>query len=132
MTDQSGKRKRESFSSVEVLSVVAITLVLVMVAVPEPYVNRKNTAPTLHAASGGGAPADGTRSWDTLQSAGGENASTVSGASQGSPFEVRTVGKREFCADMPGVVRFRTDGPSCKNGTIITNEQRRREQQAKP
>jgi hypothetical protein len=132
MTDQLGARKRESFSSIEVLSVVAMTLVLVLVAVPEPYVNRNRTSPALHAASGGGASVNDPGSWDTLPSAGGENASTVGDATQGSPFEARTVGKREFCADMPGVVRFSTNGPSCRNGTILSNAQRKREQQAKP
>jgi hypothetical protein len=132
MTDETGTRKRETFSSIEVLSVVAITIILVMVAAPEPYVNQSHGLPALHAASGGGSDADDTGSWDALQGTGAGNASTVGDATQGSPFEVRTVGKREFCADMPGVVRFRSDGPSCKNGTIITSAQRKREEQAKP
>jgi hypothetical protein len=132
MSDQLASRKRESFSSIEVLSIVAITMTLVMVAVPEAYVNRKHTLPALHAASGGGTP-DDAENWNALQSEGaGSDAGLVGGVSQGSPFEVRTVGRREFCADMPGVVRFSTNGPSCKNGTVITSAHRDREQQAKP
>jgi hypothetical protein len=133
MTDKLKTKKSESFSSIEVFSVTAVTLVLVMVAVPEAYVNRNRALPAFHAASGGATAADDTGNWDALQSTGaGNNADSAGGAAQGSPFEVRTVGRREFCADMPGVVRFSTKGPSCKNGTVVTNALRRREQQARP
>jgi len=133
MTDQIDRRKRGSYSSLEVLSVVAMILVLVMVAIPFPYARRDHWVPASRPASGGGSvAASDAGSGDKLPNTGEGNASSVGHASQGSPFEVRTVGKREFCADMPGVVRFRSTGPSCKNGTIITNAQRHREQEARP
>jgi hypothetical protein len=120
MTDEIGTRKREKFSSLEVVSVVAITVILVMIAVPFPYANRNQALPALRPASGGGSVAADT--W-------GDDAGPVS---QGSTDVVRTLGKREFCADMPGVVRFRTTGASCRNGTTITNAQRHRDQLEKP
>ena len=133
MADQLTARKRESFSSIEVLSVVAITMVLVMVAVPESYVNRKHTLPALRAASGGGTAGDDGENQNALRSLGaGNDAGLLDRASQRSPFEVRTVGRREFCSDMPGVVRFNTNGPSCKNGTVVTSARRVREQQPRP
>jgi hypothetical protein len=132
MTDEIGTRKRERFSSIEVVSVAAITVILVMIAVPFPYANRNHALPALHTASDGGSVADDTWSGDTLKSAGVGNASSVGYPSQGSTYEVRTLGKREFCADMPGVVRFRTTGASCRNGTTITSAQRHRDQQEKP
>ncbi len=129
MTDQIGARKRESFSSVEAASVVAITVVLVMIAVPFPYANPNHSLPAWQAASGRDSVAADTGSGDMLKSTGGGKASSAGYASQRSPYEVITVGKREFCADMPGVVRFRTAGPSCRNGTFLSSAQRHREQQ---
>jgi hypothetical protein len=115
MTDQIGSKELGSFSSIEILSVAAITVILVMIAIPFPYASRNHWLPVSRTVSGGGDIAA-----DTKSSGGGKTAS-VSYASQGSPFEVRTVGQREFCADMPGVVRFRTTGAPCKNGTLATN-----------
>jgi hypothetical protein len=100
----------------------------VMIAVPFPYANRSHALPALHAPSDRGSVAADTGSDDILKSIGSGNASSVGYASQGSPYEVRTVGKREFCGDMPGVVRFRTTGASCRNGTFLSNAQRHREQ----
>ncbi len=132
MTEQIGARKRERFSSIEVLSVIAITVVLVMIAVPFPYTNRNHALPAWQAPSDRESVSADTGSGEMLKSLGSENASSLGYTSEGSPSEVRMVGKREFCADMPGVVRFRTTGPSCKNGTFMTNAMRRREQQARP
>jgi hypothetical protein len=128
MTDQTVRRKLESFSSLETFSVVAIFLVLVMIAVPFPYANKNHWLPAARPALGPGNAAAETRSSDTLRSGGGEKMGSGGNPSQGSPFEVRTVVQREFCADMPGVVRFTSSGSSCKNGTLITNLQRHREQ----
>jgi hypothetical protein len=128
MTDQTVRRKLESFSFLETFSVVAIFLVLVMIAVPFPYANKNHWLPAARPALGPGNAVVETRSSDTLKSSGGEKMGSGGNASQGSPFEVRTVVQREFCADMPGVVRFRISGPSCKNGSLITNLPRRREQ----
>jgi hypothetical protein len=128
MTDQTVRRKLESFSSLETFSVVAIFLILVMIAVPFPYASKNQWLPAARPALGRGNATAETMGSGTLRSGGGEKMGPGSNASQGSPFEVRTVVQREFCADMPGVVRFRISGPSCKNGTFITNLQRHREQ----
>src|SRR5271165_5239082 len=121
MTDQIGSSERGSFSSIEILSVAAITVILVMIAIPFPYANRSRWLPASHSAVDGGYGSADTRSSETLRSIGGAKPASVGYASQGSPFEVRTVGQREFCADMPGVVRFRTTGAPCKNGTLAPN-----------
>jgi hypothetical protein len=121
MTDKIGSSERGSFSSIEILSVAAITVILVMVAIPFPYANRNHWLPASHTAAGGAYGAADSRSSETLRSIGGGTPDSVGYAPQGSPFEVRTVGQREFCADMPGVVRFRTTGAPCKNGTLATN-----------
>jgi hypothetical protein len=121
MTDQIESSKRGSFSSIEILSVAAITLILVMIAIPFPYANRNHWLPASHSAVSGGYVSADTSSGETLKSIGGGKPASIGYASQGSPFEVRTVGQREFCADMPGVVRFRTKGAPCKNGTLATN-----------
>ena len=115
MTDKIESKELGSFSSIEILSVAAIIVILVMIAIPFPYANRNHWMPVSRTASG-----SQSVSADTRSSGAGKTAS-VSYASQGSPFEVRTVGQREFCADMPGVVRFRTTGAPCKNGTLATN-----------
>jgi hypothetical protein len=128
MTDKTVRRKLESFSSLETFSVVAIFLVLVMIAVPFPYASRNYWLPAARPALGPGNAAAETRSSDTVTGTIGGKVGVAGHPSQGSPFEVRTVVQREFCADMPGVVRFRSSGPSCKNGTLITNLQRHREQ----
>jgi hypothetical protein len=128
MTDQTVRRKVESFSSLETFSVVAIFLILVMIAVPFPYANKNHWLPAARPALGLGNAAAETRSSDTVTGTVGGKIGAAGHPSQGSPFEVRTVVQREFCADMPGVVRFRSSGPSCKNGTFITNLQRHREQ----
>jgi hypothetical protein len=121
MTDQIGSSERGKFSSIEILSVAAITVILVMIAIPFPYASRNHWLPASHTALGGGYVSADTRSSETLKSLGGGATEAAGYASQGSPFEVRTVGQREFCADMPGVVRFRTTGAPCKNGTLATN-----------
>jgi hypothetical protein len=121
MTDQIGGSERGSFSSIEVLSVAAITVILVMIAIPFPYANRNHWLPSSHTSAGGGYVSADAGSSETLRNIGGGKNASVGYASQGSPFEVRTVGQREFCADMPGVVRFRTTGAPCKNGTLATN-----------
>jgi hypothetical protein len=121
MTDQIGSSERGSFSSIEILSVAAITVILVMIAIPFPYANRNHWLPASHSAASSGYVSADTRNSETLSSIGGGKPASVGYASQGSPFEVRTVGQREFCADMPGVVRFRTTGAPCKNGTLATN-----------
>lgn len=128
MTDQTVRRKLESFSSLETFSVVAIFLVLVMIAVPFPYASRNHWLPAARPALGQGDATTEMRGSDVLNGSSGEKMESGGNASQGSPFEVRTVVQREFCADMPGVVRIRSSGPSCKNGTFITNLQRRQEQ----
>src|SRR5271163_2631620 len=128
MTDQIGRKKRGSFSSLEILSVAAILLILVMVAIPVPYTSWNHGFPVSHTALGRGYVAADTRSNETFSSTGmGKNAS-VGYASQGSPFEVRTVGQREFCADMPGVVRFSTAGAPCRNGRLAARTSPLREQ----
>jgi hypothetical protein len=121
MTDQIGSRKRGSFSSIEILSVAAITVILVMIAIPFPYASRSRWLPASHTAAGGGYGSANAVSSETLRNIGAGKTASSGYASQGSPFEVRTVGQREFCADMPGVVRFRTTGAPCKNGTLATN-----------
>jgi hypothetical protein len=121
MTDQIGSSERGSFSSIEILSVAAITVILVMIAIPFPYASRNHWLPASHRAFGGGNVAADTRSSETLRNIDGGKTGSFGSALQGSPFEVRTVGQREFCADMPGVVRFRTTGAPCKNGTLATN-----------
>ena len=128
MTDQIGRRKQESFSFIEVLSVVAVILVVVMVAVPFPYASRNQGLPASRTALARGSTVADTSSSDTLKRPDGGKTASGGYASQGSPFEVRTVGQREFCADMPGVVRFSTTGGRCKNGTLVTNSQPHREQ----
>jgi len=128
MTDQTVRRKLESFSSLETFSVVAIFLVLVMIAVPFPYASRNHWLPAARPALGSGDTAAETKSSGTLAGTSGRKIGAAGHTSQGSPFEVRTVVQREFCADMPGVIRFRTSGASCKNGTFITNLQRHGEQ----
>lgn len=118
MTDPIGRRKRGSFSSLEILSIAAILLILVMVAIPVPYTSWNHGFPASHTALGREYVAADKRSSETFNSPGdGKNAS-VDYASQGSPFEVRTVGQREFCADMPGVIRFSTAGAPCRNGKL--------------
>jgi len=128
MTDPIGRREHGTVSLVEILSIVAVLLVLVMIAIPIPYTSRNHGFPALQTALSRRYVAADSRSGDTLKSRGGGNAGSVGYASQGSPFEVRTVGQREFCADMPGVVRFSATGRRCKNGTIATNSQPRRAQ----
>jgi hypothetical protein len=126
MTDQIGSRKRGSFSFIEILSVGAILLILVMIANPTPYTSWNHGFPASPVALGRGHIAADTGSSETLKSISGGKTASVGYASQGSPFEVRTVGQREFCADMPGVVRFRTTGAPCKNGTLATNTSQQR------
>ena len=128
MTDQTVRRKLESFSSLETFSVVAILLILVMIAVPFPCASKNQWLPAARPALGLGNAAAEARGSDTLTGTSGEKRGAAGRTSQGSPFEVRTVVQREFCADMPGVVRFRSSGRSCKNGTLITNLQRHREE----
>jgi len=132
MTDKTGTRKRESFSSLEAVSVVAITMILVMIAVPFPYANRNHASPALHTAAGEESVAADSWGGDTLKNAGEGTASSVGSASERLSYPVITVGKREFCADMPGVVRFRTTGASCRNGTTINSAQRHHDLQEKP
>jgi|SRR5580658_10330984 len=122
-----GTRKRESFSSIEVLSVVAIILIIVMIAIPRPYTSWNHGFPASREALSREFVPDNTRA-DALRRTGQEDAASFGYAVQGSPFEVRTVGRREFCSDQPGVVRFSTTGSSCKNGTLATNIQPHREQ----
>jgi hypothetical protein len=121
MTDQIRSTEPGNFSFIEILSVAATTVILVMIAIPFPYASRNHWLPASHSASGGGNVAADTGSGETLRSTDAGTSAAVGYASQGSPFEVRTVGQREFCADMPGVVRFRTTGTPCKNGTLATN-----------
>jgi hypothetical protein len=120
MTDQIRSSKRGSFSFIEILSVGAIFLILVMIANPTPYTSWNRGFPASPIALGRGYTAADSGSSETLKNIGGGKSTSVGYASQGSPFEVRTVGQREFCADMPGVVRFRTKGAPCKNGTLAT------------
>lgn len=128
MTDQTVRRKLESLSSLETFSVVAIFLILVMIAVPFPYASKNHWLPAARPALAWGNAAAETSGSGTLTGTSGRKIGAAGHTSQGSPFEVRTVVQREFCADMPGVVRFRSSGASCKNGTFITNLQRHREQ----
>lgn len=121
MTDKIESSERGKFSSIEILSVAAITVILVMIAIPFPYANRNHWLPASRTAAGGGYGSSDMRSSEMLRNTGGGKTASSGYASQGSPFEVRTVGQREFCADMPGVVRFRTTGAPCKNGTLATN-----------
>jgi len=132
MTDQTLRRKRESFLSIETFSIVAIFLVLVMIAVPFPYASKNHWLSAARPALGRGNAAAEMRSSDTLHGTNGEKMVSGGNASPGSPFEVRTVVQREFCADMPGVVRIRSSGPSCKNGTLITSNLRRPREQPRP
>lgn len=128
MTDQMGRRARESFSSFELLSVVAMMLVIVMVAVPFPYARRDHWSPASRPTLGREFAVAETKAGETLKSSSEESTPSVGAASQRSPFEVRTVGHREFCADMPGVVRFTNTGGRCRNGSFLTNAQLHREQ----
>ncbi len=128
MTAQIGTGKRESFSSMEVVSVVATTLILVMIAVPFPYASRDHALPALHTTLDRRSVATDMESGDVLKNLGGGKPASFGYASQGSPFEVRTVGRREFCADKPGLVRFSTTGARCRNGTLIPSAQLSREQ----
>jgi hypothetical protein len=128
MPDQIGTRRLGSFSSIEILSVVAVILIIVMIAIPVPYTSWNHGFPASQATLSRGYVAADTRSGDTFKSADEGNKASLGSAFQGSPFEVRTVGQRQFCADQPGLVRFRTTGPSCKNGTLDTNTQPHREQ----
>jgi hypothetical protein len=128
MADKTGKKKRESFSFIEVLSVVATILVLVMVAVPFPYASQKRELPPSHGSPSRSYVDTDTQRGDALKGSGGGNISSAGYALQGSPFEVRTVGQREFCADQPGVVRFSATGGPCKNGTIAKNTKPHRAQ----
>jgi hypothetical protein len=128
MTDQIEGRKPGSFSFIELLSVGAILLILVMIANPTPYTSWNHGFPASQTALGRGYVDADTGSSETLKSAGGGKTASIGYASQGSPFELRTVGQREFCADMPGVVRFRTSGAPCKNGTLAANLPPHREQ----
>ena len=131
MTGQIGTTKRESFSSIEVLSVAAIILILVMIAIPFPYASRNHTLPDLHALLDQKSVAANAVRGATLKSTEERNGSAAGLAPPGSPYEVRTVVQREFCADRPGLVRFRTKGPSCKNGTFLTTVEREREQRSR-
>jgi hypothetical protein len=128
MTDPIGRKKRGKFSPLEILSVAAILLILVMVAIPVPYTSWNHGFPSSHATLGRGYVAADTRSSATSNSNGWEKNASVGYASQGSPFEVRTVGQREFCADMPGVVRFSTAGAPCRNGALAVKPRQLREQ----
>jgi hypothetical protein len=114
MIDQIERRGHGSVSLIEILSVAAVLLILVMIAIPIPYTSRNHGFPALQTALSRRYVAADSRSGDTLKSRGGGNAGSVGYASQGSPFEVRTVGQREFCPDMPGVVRFSAKGGRCK------------------
>jgi hypothetical protein len=114
MTDQIGRTGHGSVSLIETLSVAAVLLILVMIAIPIPYTSQNHGFPALPTALGRRYVAADSRSGDTLKSRGGANAGSVGYAPQGSPFEVRTVGQREFCPDMPGVVRFSANGGRCK------------------
>jgi hypothetical protein len=118
MTDPIGRKKSGSLSSLEILSIAAILLILVMAAIPVPYTSWNRGFPGSRTALGQGYVAADTRSSSASNSIGGGKISSVGYASQGSPFEVRTVGQREFCADMPGVVRFSTAGAPCRNGRL--------------
>jgi hypothetical protein len=128
MTDKTGKKKRESFSPIEILSVVAAILVLVMVAVPFPYASQKRELPPSYASPSRSYVDTDTQNGEALKSPGEGTTASMGRASQGSPFEVKTVGQREFCADMPGVVRYSTTGGRCKNGTLASNLQPHRDQ----
>jgi hypothetical protein len=128
MTDQIGRKKRGSFSSLEILSVAAIILILVMVAIPVPYTSWNHGFQASRTSSDRGFFAADTKSSATSNSTGWEKNASVGYASQGSPFEVRTVGQREFCADMPGVVRFSTAGSPCRNGRLAARTPPLREQ----
>jgi len=127
MTDQIGRRIRGSFSSLEILSVAAAILVLVMVSVPFPYASQKRGLPASHASPSRGYVDADSKSGDKLESSEAGRAGAAGYAAQGSPFEVRTAGLREFCADMPGVVRFSTSGGRCKNGAVVNNPQSHRD-----
>src|SRR5271169_4586202 len=118
MPDQIGPRKLGSFSSIEILSVVAVILIIVMIAIPVPYTSWNHGFPASQAALSRGDVAADTRSGDMFEGVDRGNKASLGSAFQGSPFEVRTAGQRQFCADQPGLVRFRTTGPSCKNGTL--------------
>ncbi len=128
MTDQTERRERVSFSPIEILSVVAILVILVMIAIPTPYTSWNRGFAASRAALGRGYVAADTGNSETLKSTDGGTRALAGYVSQGSPFEVRTMGQREFCADMPGVVRFRASGAPCKNGTLASNTQPHREQ----
>jgi hypothetical protein len=128
MTDQIGKRKQGSVSLLEILSVAAVLLILVMIAIPIPYTGGTHGFPALQMALGRRSVDADSRGGDKLKSADGGNLGSVGYASQGSPFEVKTVGQREFCPDMPGVVRYSTTGGRCKNGSPAKNSQLHREQ----
>ena len=128
MTDQIEGRKLGSFSFIELLSVLVILLVLALVANPTSYTSWNHGFPISHTSLGREHVAADARSSEALKSSGGGTTAPVGYASQGSPFEVRTVGQREFCGDMPGVVRFRTTGAPCKNGTLAIKIQPHREQ----
>ncbi len=128
MTEPNGRRVRGSFSFLEVLSVVAILLILVMVAVPFPYASRNHWLAAPIRAVGPGTAAAETKSSDRPEGLQAGKTALAGYAPQGSPYEVRTVGRREFCADMPGVVRFSTTVQRCRNGKLLTNTQLRREQ----
>jgi hypothetical protein len=128
MTDQIGRIIRGSFSSIEILSVAVILLILVMIAIPIPYTGRNRGFPASRPALGRGQIAADTRSSEPLKSTGGGKTVSVGHGFHESPFEVKTVGQREFCADMPGIVRFSTVGAPCSNGTLTTNAQPHREQ----
>jgi hypothetical protein len=105
MPDQIGTRKLGSFSSIEILSVVAVILIIVMIAIPVPYTSWNHGFPASQAALSRGYVAADT-SGDTFEGVDRGNKASLGSALQGSPFEVRTVGQRQFCADQPGLVRF--------------------------
>jgi hypothetical protein len=128
MTDQIRRREHESVSFIEILSVAAVLLILVMIAIPIPYTDRTHKFPALQTALGRRYVPAEPRSGDALKSPGWGNTGSVGYAAQGSPFEVKTVGQREFCPDMPGVVRYSTTGGRCKNGSVATKAQPHREQ----
>jgi hypothetical protein len=128
MTDQIGRRERGSVSFIEMLSVAAVLLILVMIAIPISYTDRTHKFPALQTVLARRYVAAESRSGDVLKNPGGGNTGSVGYVAQGSPFDVKTVGQREFCSDMPGVVRYSTTGGRCKNGSVATKTQPHREQ----
>lgn len=129
MADQIKTKRREKFSPLEVLSTIAVVLMIGVVAVPFPYTSGGHGFPAAQPGFQRESAASGARSDATLKSSGTEkkNGSMARHGLDQSPFEVRTAGQREFCANQPGVVRFRTSGESCKNGDLVIESQPRSE-----